>query len=184
MARNTRAKIIDNLDLGQCHFTFAGGGEFTAKLAELPESIVRTLAVSRLHNKLMDSYADPNVDPLDAVQTVYANLKTGVWSERGTGEGGVSILAQVLFDMAVEADAPDRPSSVEEMDDFLEAQTKQARKELRAMPAVAARIAEVESQRKAARAAELKAKAAESKFDLSAMFGGKKISVGEDADDE
>jgi hypothetical protein len=56
------------------------GRVFTAELSRLPPAIVTLLALDRLRNKLMDSYADPESDILTQCGETYDMLAAGTWA--------------------------------------------------------------------------------------------------------
>lgn len=157
MARNTRAKITDDVQAGSCTFEFNDGGDpLVIRLNELPKNIQRQLAVSRLHNKLMDTYADPDSNPRHEVESAVAILKAGEWSERGEGAPQQSLLADaIVATMAKAGKTVDRDKTIA----WLDGMEKEQRQALRKRPDVAAELAAIEARRKAERASKLAAAA-------------------------
>lgn len=176
--RNRRAKIVDYnqpkegttpLRFG-CHFDFLNGRTFFADATKLPgyhESIVGTvlgqLAISRLHNKMMDSYADPTEVP-DAeheARTVYGELVKGVWSQRGEGGPKYTDLARAVAELF--------GKTVDEAQSALDAQSKEQRKAISKDPAISAKVTEIQAKRAAEKLKE-KQKAAKGHA-LPKLFG-------------
>lgn len=157
MARNTRAKITDNVEAGSCSFDFNDGGEvFEVKLSSLPKNIQKQLAVSRLHNKLMDTYADPDSNPRDEVMRAVEMLRAGEWSERGEGAPQQSLLADAVVRALAEAGKQvDREKTIS----WLDTQSKEQRAAIRKRADVAKHLAAIEAERKAERAKKLAAAA-------------------------
>ena len=153
MARNTRAKITDDVAAGSCTFDFADGGDvLVVKLSELPKNIQRQLAVSRLHNKLMDTYADTSTNPRHQVMGALEILKRGEWSERGEAAPQQSLLADAIVMVAAEAGRTiNRDQTIEKLDGM----TKDQRAALRKDAKVAAALGRIEAKRKLERSKKL-----------------------------
>lgn len=56
------------------------GRTFVAELSRLPPAIVTLLALDRLRNKIMDSYADPKSDIIAQCGETYKLLLAGTWA--------------------------------------------------------------------------------------------------------
>jgi hypothetical protein len=135
-------------------FKFADATETVLSLAELPEGIVRKLALHGLSQKAGDSYAGVKGDVNQAktnVQEVFDNLKNGVWGSSGGGGG------PRLMDLA-EAIAEIKGKQLAEVLEAVKGVSDEQRKAWRAHPAIKTKIAEIalrKAQASAAGAGEL-----------------------------
>lgn len=67
----------------------------TAQLSELPEPIVKALALYGLNDKL-GSTASGAENPIDAMVSIYNQLKAGEWDARGEGSSRATLLAEAI----------------------------------------------------------------------------------------
>lgn len=151
--RNKRLKIVDDFDNQCVTFTSPDGVTRSYSLGALPEKMITILAVNRLHNKLMDSYADADKfpDPWVPLTDTWQMLTEGNWSSRG-GEGAERI---GLFVEAYAAIKKLEISVVRDLVNSIEASDDEARKEAlklaRANPQVKAHMARIAEERAKAR---------------------------------
>lgn len=77
-----------DFEKGTVIFTVVESGiTLECNIKELDPEMVHKLAVHGLNAKVGDSAADPNVDPLTAMQVAWEQLLRGEWSVRGEGSG-------------------------------------------------------------------------------------------------
>jgi hypothetical protein len=77
-------------------FKFADGGNFVAKLGDMPATIATRLALHGLAQKLGDTYAG-DVESAEAeVRDMYGELANGHWSTRAPGEPRITLLAEAM----------------------------------------------------------------------------------------
>lgn len=129
-------------------FAFTDGVIVEQILSDLPDSIVRQLALHGLSQKGGDSYsgADSVEEARGLLQKVLENLKNGNWSAaRAAGEGGkVTDLARAL----AEVTGKDLGEVVTKLDEMSKAD-KMARRKHPAVAAVIARLANERALKKA-----------------------------------
>ncbi len=90
-------------------FKFAGGHEAQCDLSELPEGILTAAAAHGLSQKGGDAYAgsaketEPVAWAIDRLETVWDNLKNGVWitSREGDGAPRLTMLCAAIVRAAV-----------------------------------------------------------------------------------
>ena len=163
--RNRRAKISDHNgdDKGfGVHFESLEkpGETFFADCTQLPgflKGIVGTitgqLVLSRVHNKLMDSYADSEQvpDALTEAREVFAELVKGVWSQRGEGGPRITDFARAAAALYGKTE--------EEAQAGIDSLSKEQRAAFQKDPAIAAKIAEIRAAKALEKAKSAKANA-------------------------
>ena len=145
MANRTKTVTTD-VESGTVTLTWADGEKTQAKLGELPEHIVRRLALHGLKQKLVDAHAGVRdvADARAATVAVLETLRAGDWSKRpDAGVGG----------LLVEAVARATGRTAEAVRERLAAMDDAQRRALAKHPAVAAAMAAIRAERLAARAA-------------------------------
>ncbi len=148
MARN--AKATKEKTPSGVIITFANGKTLSANLADFSEDIQTWLAVHGLSQKLGDSYANPDVDAMEAATDVYQNLVAGKVTDRtGTGEGSVSLLALAYCQVK----GITTPVEMLKVRTVLDAKSKEFRADMRKRKDIAAAMAQIQAERKAAAAA-------------------------------
>lgn len=121
-------------------FQFVNGKKLVCRLDELPEEIVKRLAVHGLAQKIGDSYAGVQgaveIACLNA-NDVWESLKNGDWNVGRSGTGGV----------IAEAIARVTGRTVEECRDMLAALDDDAKAKLRKQKKVASAMADITAER-------------------------------------
>jgi hypothetical protein len=99
--RNKRAKITESIaDQTVTYQPYVAGSDqldgrtFVAELGKLSTDIQTRLALSRLRNKLMDSYSDKTTDVIERVTDTFAMLENGDWDSRGEGADRTSVFIE------------------------------------------------------------------------------------------
>ena len=115
-------------------------------------TIMRTL-LHGINAKVGDAASDPDSDAFASMTGVFDNLKAGVWSDRGTGEGGARVT------LLAEAIASVKGMDVEKVVDQLAEKTEDQKKQLAGLPAIKAAMEDIKAKRAAERAKKAKADA-------------------------
>ena len=129
-------------------FAFTGGHEINASINGLSSDIVARLAVHGLAQKIGDSYAGcgDGQEAYTEAARVWASLTKGNWGvERAAGEPTFGLLAQAI------ARVMNKP--LDAVSAKLETMSKEQTAAIRARADVAAAIAAITAERKAAKAA-------------------------------
>ena len=100
--RNRRAKMTINTAAQTVAFapfqpgtSTPDGRVFIAALSRLPAPIVTLLALDRLRNKIMDSYADPESDIIAQCNETFDMLAAGTWAApRGESAERTTLFAE------------------------------------------------------------------------------------------
>lgn len=128
-------------------FEFANDTSIVARLDDLPEDIVRRLAVHGLSQKIGDSYASASnvAEAIERAQDTLDMLVGGDWSVGRESTGG--ILAEAL--------ARATGQELDECQRLLKGMDEDAKKELKKHDSIAAALAAITSERAAAKADKL-----------------------------
>ena len=140
MAKQSKAAVVATAD--SLTFSFANGPVLEARLAEIPESLHKRLALHGLEQKLRDAYAGLDAsEAYPAASAVYSALCAGEWGRRqassGPREEPIDLLVKAVdavLRKAKKTVPPDLRARIEELD-------RSARAKLRQAPEVAAEIA-------------------------------------------
>lgn len=161
------SKAVD-AEQGLVTITPEGGEAITANLADMPDEIVRQLALHGLSQKLGDSYAGAGQEE-NPVAVITANvtglidqLKAGTWSSRSGGGGGprVTLLAEAIHRVT--------GKELEECTAVVGDMSNEDKATWRKHPQVAKAIAEIRAEREAEKAKKLDGQEGE---DLGSLFG-------------
>lgn len=157
MARKNSIISVTVSDTGTILFSVAGAGEFSIDRNALPAEIADRAVVHGVVQKVSDAAAFPKsanatpADKLAAMQSVADRLMDGEWSKRsGDGTGPVAgviyrAFEEWAFEMALKAKKP-LPSS-EAVRAVYDAKTRAEQLALRNVPAIAAIIERIKSER-------------------------------------
>ena len=153
-----------NVETGDITFkVLESGAELVVNGSELSAAMIGRAVLHGLNGKIGDSAANPEVDALVAMTTVWDQLKADEWTARGTGAPRVTVLAEAVASVTGQ--------DVGAVVDKLEAMSVEDRREL---PKKYAKIKAAMDQIKADRAkaaAKVSDKAAKgSDEDLSALL--------------
>lgn len=140
-----------------------GGKQLTLELSELSREVLHMAALHGLSQKIGDAasgYARTGINPLSVMGAVMEQLKAGHWnkpSAGGSGAAQANLLAEALS-RAMDKPLADCIKAIDGLDDG-------QKKDLRKRPVIAAKIAEIQAERKAAQMAELEKAAKNDKLD-------------------
>lgn len=141
-----KATCTPNYPAGELKFEFYTGECLVASLRELDNAIVERLAMHGLEQKLRDSYA--GAEPEEAyglAAKVWDRLLAGHWATpRSAGGSKGDILLRAMVELARRSG---RPVDEARLRQKLESLSRSDRAKLRAMPQVAAIIAELRGPR-------------------------------------
>lgn len=149
------SKSVDT-EQGLVTITPEGGEAITANLSELPDEMIRQLALHGLSQKLGDSYAGAGQEESPAavveanVTSLLDQLKQGVWSSRSGGGGGgarVTILAEAIHRVT--------GKELDECVRVVGEMEKDAKAEWRKHPQIAKAISEIRAEREQEKAEKL-----------------------------
>ena len=158
-----RIKREKDFEKGTVSFTVLDTGDsFGVKVSDLPEEIKTALLVHGINAKVGDAAADPKVDPMAAMQSVWEQLKSGTWAARsaGDGTGRVTVLAEALQKVTGQP--------MDDVQDKLGEMSDEEKKDLRKHPQVQSAIADIQAEKAKAKAA-LAGKAAKGAKDDEAL---------------
>jgi len=158
-----------NVETQSVSFEFEDGETAVYELSRLSPAMVVQLALSRLKNKLGDTYAGDKIRAKELVANCFQNLLDGNWSVRGEGGTRVTQLVRALvMKLAAEGKEITEADAAEKLKDLPD-ETKKA-----LAAALVSELAQVKAADAAAAAekAQQKAEAAEpSDLDISALLG-------------
>lgn len=161
---NKDAELVRSPVADAVAFQVAFGDKvLTLELSELSKDILHMAALHGLSQKIGDAasgYAKSGIDPMSAMGAVIEQLKSGNWNKPSTGGNGAAqsnLLAEALS-RAMDKPIADCINAIDGLDD-------EQKKALRKRPIVAAKIAEIQSERKAAQTEALEKAAKDDKLD-------------------
>lgn len=140
-----------------------GDQSLVLTLSELSPEVLHMAALHGLSQKIGDAasgYAKSGIDPLAAMGAVIDQLREGNWNKPslgGSGTAQANLLAEALS-RAMDKPVADCIKAIDGLDD-------EQKKALRKRPIVAAKIAEIQAERKAAQMDSLKKAAKGDKLD-------------------
>lgn len=150
-------------DLSGVDFDFVDGTSLGIALSDLPEEIVKNLALHGLSQKVGDSYAGTETveDAISQANGVAARLKAGDWKAAREGGGG-----RPKITLIVEALHRATGKELEECRELVASMEDDAVKELKKHPQVHAHITAINAERAAERAAKAAEDAGDSTLEL------------------
>jgi len=159
--RERKARVKTDLENGVLHFEFLGAKDKDGNptvahrrsfpLEKIPSALHTALALHGLKQKLSDSFADPDAEPVESSDAVFAQLTSGTWSQRGEAGPRTSILEEAIAAL--------KGADLEKVREFVAKQDDDWVKAIKKDPAVKAKMDEIAAKKAAEKAKASKAAA-------------------------